>query len=110
MILARTAVYATLSITLRLVVLPRWILARTGFVAPAELGVVEAIGATLTAFGAVLALWCIATFVRLGQGTPAPFDPPRRLVIRGPYRFLRNPMYVGAFFALTGLAIVYRSA
>ena len=44
-----------------------------------------------------------------GKGTPAPFDPPRRLVVRGPYRFVRNPMYLGAGLALTGAALFYQS-
>jgi len=47
--------------------------------------------------------------VWVGRGTPAPFDPPRRLVIRGPYRFVRNPMYVGAGLALAGAALFYES-
>jgi protein-S-isoprenylcysteine O-methyltransferase Ste14 len=59
--------------------------------------------------GAALALSCILTFARLGKGTPAPFDPPRHLVVGGPYRFLRNPMYVGAAVALTGAALFYES-
>jgi protein-S-isoprenylcysteine O-methyltransferase Ste14 len=46
---------------------------------------------------------------RIGRGTPAPFDPPRRLVIRGPYRFVRNPMYIGAGLALSGAALFYES-
>ena len=56
-----------------------------------------------------LALACILTFVFVGKGTPAPFDPPRRLVIQGPYRFVRNPMYLGAGFALAGAALFYQS-
>jgi protein-S-isoprenylcysteine O-methyltransferase Ste14 len=59
--------------------------------------------------GAAVALWCVFTFVFIGKGTPAPFDPPRRLVIRGPYRFVRNPMYIGAGLALTGAALFYQS-
>ena len=59
--------------------------------------------------GAAVALWCIFTFAFVGKGTPAPFDPPRRLVIRGPYRFVRNPMYIGALFALIGAALFYGS-
>ena len=56
-----------------------------------------------------LALWCVLTFALVGRGTPAPFDPPRRLVVRGPYRFVRNPMYIGAAIALAGAALFYRS-
>jgi hypothetical protein len=44
-----------------------------------------------------------------GRGTPAPFDPPRKLVIAGPYRFVRNPMYIGAAVALAGAALFYAS-
>ena len=66
-------------------------------------------GAILGAAGAALALACIVTFVFVGKGTPAPFDPPRRLVMRGPYRLVRNPMYIGATLALAGAALFYRS-
>jgi len=59
--------------------------------------------------GGALALWCVATFALVGKGTPAPFDPPRRLVMRGPYRIVRNPMYLGAVFALAGAALYYES-
>jgi protein-S-isoprenylcysteine O-methyltransferase Ste14 len=59
--------------------------------------------------GAAAALWCIFTFAFIGKGTPAPFDPPRRLVIQGPYRFVRNPMYIGAGLALAGAALFYQS-
>jgi protein-S-isoprenylcysteine O-methyltransferase Ste14 len=51
----------------------------------------------------------VAAFARFGRGTPAPFDPPRRLVVRGPYRFVRNPMYIGAGLALIGVAMFYRA-
>ena len=59
--------------------------------------------------GGALALWCILTFTVVGRGTPAPFDPPRALVVRGPYRYVRNPMYLGAALALCGAALFYRS-
>jgi protein-S-isoprenylcysteine O-methyltransferase Ste14 len=63
----------------------------------------------LAGSGAALALACISTFVFVGRGTPAPFDPPRRLVVQGPYRFVRNPMYLGAGMALAGAAFFYQS-
>jgi len=59
--------------------------------------------------GTLLAVSCIVTFALIGKGTPAPFDPPRRLVVRGPYRFVRNPMYLGAALAMAGAALYYQS-
>jgi protein-S-isoprenylcysteine O-methyltransferase Ste14 len=64
---------------------------------------------SLQPIGTVIALWCVFTFVFIGKGTPAPFDPPRKLVIRGPYRFVRNPMYIGAGMSLAGAALYYES-
>jgi protein-S-isoprenylcysteine O-methyltransferase Ste14 len=59
-------------------------------------------GAALMVLGGLLAIWCVAAFVVEGRGTPAPFDPPRSLVPRGPYRWVRNPMYLGALLVLIG--------
>ncbi len=108
-LLARAATYATLFVGLLLVFVPAQILERAGITQPAQLGIVEYGGVLLAVAGALIALWCILTFVTVGQGTPAPFDPPRRLVVRGPYRFVRNPMYLGAVLALGGAALYYRS-
>ena len=49
------------------------------------------------------------TLVFVGQGTPAPFDPPRQLVVSGPYRYSRNPMYNGAGIMVFGAALFYQS-
>jgi protein-S-isoprenylcysteine O-methyltransferase Ste14 len=46
-------------------------------------------------------------FAWTGHGTPAPFDPPRRLVVVGTYRFVRNPMYFGVATFLLGEAILF---
>ena len=51
----------------------------------------------------------MGTFALLGRGTPAPFDPPRRFVAVGPYRFVRNPMYVGGLAMLAGFGLWRRS-
>jgi protein-S-isoprenylcysteine O-methyltransferase Ste14 len=63
----------------------------------------------LIAIGAPIALACIATFVVRGRGTPAPFDAPRQLVAAGPYRWVRNPMYLGAGLVVVGYAFYVRS-
>jgi protein-S-isoprenylcysteine O-methyltransferase Ste14 len=54
-------------------------------------------------------VWCILSFAIVGRGTPMPLDPPRRLVVRGPYRYVRNPMYLGAGLALGGAALYYQT-
>jgi protein-S-isoprenylcysteine O-methyltransferase Ste14 len=109
-VLIRAVVYATAFIGLFLVFIPARRLARSGLPPrPAGAGT-ELVGMVLAAVGGALALWCVFSFATLGRGTPAPFDPPRRLVVRGPYRYVRNPMYIGAALALLGAALVYRSA
>lgn len=45
-----------------------------------------------------------------GRGTPAPIDPPKTLVIRGLYRYVRNPMYVGIVCILIGESILLASS
>jgi protein-S-isoprenylcysteine O-methyltransferase Ste14 len=108
-VIFRAIVYATLFIGLFLVYLPGRLLARAGLVRPEVIGLPQIGGMIIGAIGAAIALWCIFTFAFIGKGTPAPFDPPRRLVIRGPYRFVRNPMYIGAALALAGAALFYQS-
>ena len=108
-VLARAVTYSVLFIGLLLVFLPDRILASTGIMRPAETGAWQVAGMLLGACGAALALTCILTFAVVGRGTPAPFDPPRRLVMQGPYRFIRNPMYVGAGLAVAGAALFYQS-
>jgi len=108
-VLARAVVYAALFIGFVLVYLPGRFLSWSGIVAPATTGPLQVAGMILVAIGTVIALWCVLTFVFIGKGTPAPFDPPRKLVVRGPYRFVRNPMYIGAGMTLAGVAIFYES-
>lgn len=59
--------------------------------------------------GAAVYLWCAWDFAVKGLGTPAPIDAPKVLVVKGPYRFSRNPMYVGVFAAIEGQALHYGS-
>jgi len=92
-----------------LVFLPARVLLWSGIVAPVSIGAAQVAGIVIAASGAVLALSCIVTFIVIGSGTPAPFDPPRRLVVVGPYRLVRNPMYIGAGLALAGAALFYES-
>ena len=66
-------------------------------------------GITLLGAGLTLFVACLARFATEGRGTLAPWDPPRRLVLRGPYRYVRNPMISGVTLVLFGEALVLRS-
>jgi protein-S-isoprenylcysteine O-methyltransferase Ste14 len=59
--------------------------------------------------GLVLAVATVRLFVRHGDGTPAPWDPPKRLVVRGPYRHVRNPMIVGVLLILLAESLLLQS-
>lgn len=107
--LFRAITYAALFIALVLVFLPAQVLRWAGVARPAVLGAPQFVGIVLAILGGALAIWCILAFATLGRGTPAPFDPPRLLVVRGPYRYLRNPMYLGAAVALAGASLFYES-
>jgi protein-S-isoprenylcysteine O-methyltransferase Ste14 len=108
-VLVRAVTYAALFIGLVLIYVPARLLSWSGIVRPAAIEVQQVAGMVIGAAGAAVALWCIFTFASIGRGTPAPFDPPRRLVIQGPYRFVRNPMYIGAGLALASAALFYES-
>ena len=66
-------------------------------------------GVAMIALGAMLTIACVGVFVARGHGTPAPFDPPRTFVATGPYRYVRNPMYLGALLMFCGLSLYLRS-
>jgi protein-S-isoprenylcysteine O-methyltransferase Ste14 len=108
-VVVQAVTYATLFIGLFLIYVPAQLLPGSVLVRPAATGVAQVAGMIIGGVGALIALWCVFTFAFVGKGTPAPFDPPRRLVIRGPYRFVRNPMYIGAALALAGAALFYGS-
>ena len=67
------------------------------------------IGLVLAAAGLMLATWTARLFLTLGRGTPAPWAPPRNLVVAGPYRHVRNPMITGVLLMLAAESLLFGS-
>jgi protein-S-isoprenylcysteine O-methyltransferase Ste14 len=85
--------------------LPLWIVTRNGHTAtPAAW---EATG--VIAAGAALYVWCVWNFAAVGRGTPGPWDAPSRAVAAGPYRWVRNPIYIAALLVVLGEAWLFLS-
>lgn len=59
--------------------------------------------------GLALAVWTVRLFATVGEGTPAPWDPPQKLVVRGPYRYVRNPMITSVLLMLSAEALIFGS-
>lgn len=66
-------------------------------------------GVILIAAGIPVLLECFARFALQGVGTPAPVFPTQHLVVKGLYRFVRNPMYVSLLAVLLGQALFFGS-
>jgi len=59
--------------------------------------------------GGATALWCFWEFTFRGRGTPNPIDPPKELVATGPYRYVRNPIYVSVLVIIIGHFLWFKS-
>lgn len=97
------------------VVIPRWLMrgwapsdTHWAVDTPVEL-VGHIAGALIFLAGFLLFAWCVSLFARVGEGTLAPWDPARRLVAVGPYRYVRNPMISGVVTMLIGEAVLQGS-
>jgi protein-S-isoprenylcysteine O-methyltransferase Ste14 len=105
----RSALWLTLSSLLWTILLPGVV---GGYVPWTFFGVREAtldprspwqlLGLVLTGVGVALLITCIVEFARSGRGTLSPVDPPTHLVVRGLYRYVRNPMYLSVTAILLG--------
>jgi protein-S-isoprenylcysteine O-methyltransferase Ste14 len=81
-----------------------------GWGLPAGVAVLPALaGFALIVLGLVLIVRTVALFASVGRGTLAPWDPTSRLVVRGPYRHVRNPMISGVLCILLGEAALLGS-
>ena len=87
------------------VLIPWWILA----LSHATFDPATWYATAVIAVGAALHFWCLWAFASVGRGTPGVWDPPRRFVAVGPYRWVRNPMYISALLVVVGEAWLFRS-
>ena len=67
------------------------------------------VGVVLLVVGGAVALWCVILFLAVGKGTPVPLSPPKRFIVRGPYKYTRNPMALGGWFMLIGETLILHS-
>jgi protein-S-isoprenylcysteine O-methyltransferase Ste14 len=95
-------------------VIPYWLARRNGI--SLRLGdtlpaiALQALAIVLLGIGLALFVGSLRRFAVDGRGTLAPWDPPRHLVVRGPYRYVRNPMITGVALVLAGEALLLQSA
>ena len=95
------------------IVIPVWLARRNGVTvgvaASVPLLLLQVVGVGVLGIGLVLFASSLRRFATEGEGTLAPWDPPRRLVVRGPYRYVRNPMISGVILILFGEALLILS-
>lgn len=105
---ARAALYVPVVVGTLLILIPYCLLRAHGSLSLAPLPGV-ALGSALILSGFSASLWTIWDFAVSGRGTPIPLDPPRQLVTRGLYRYVRNPMAAGFVTTLLGQAVMFHS-
>lgn len=63
----------------------------------------------MIAVGAALYVWCVWNFAAVGRGTPGLWDALTRVVVAGPHRRVRNPIYISALLVVLGEAWLWTS-
>jgi protein-S-isoprenylcysteine O-methyltransferase Ste14 len=91
------------------VFVPYFIVSGSGTVSPGHWALWRYLFLLPSAIGAGILFRCIWDFAVAGRGTLAPVDPPKRLVVRGLYRYVRNPMYLGVMMILFGECLTFES-
>ena len=89
--------------------IPHRILARNNWAFSFDIEGLRFLGWLPMVIGFAIVVWCVLSFAIFGKGTPSPLIPTKRLVARGLYRFVRNPMYLGWLMVLGGEALLFQS-
>jgi len=109
MLLLRSVFFTFLQPGTVTVLIPYWLISSRGAGVPSSYQSLRYLGVPLIIIGAAGLLWCIWEFFSQGRGTISPIDPPKHLVVRGLYKYVRNPMYVTVVTTLIGEAIFFMS-
>jgi len=91
------------------VLVPYLLLSSASHSSSTSLGLLRFVGLLPLLLGVAAYLWSAGSFALVGKGTPAPIDPPKELVVQGPYRYVRNPMYLGVVLVLVGETLILAS-
>ncbi|MGH7775499.1 MAG: methyltransferase family protein [Candidatus Binatia bacterium] len=110
MVLLKTLIFTVLVPGTVTVLVPYLLLTSSMKLFSVGIGIFRLLGLVPILLGGLIYLWCAWDFTFVGRGTPAPLDPPKELVVRGLYRLVRNPMYVGVFLVLLGEVLLFESA
>jgi protein-S-isoprenylcysteine O-methyltransferase Ste14 len=109
MLFLRSIFFAILQPGTVTILIPYWLISSRSVGASSRYQTLRYLGLPLIIIGATTLLWCIWDFFASGRGTISPIDPPKHLVVRGLYRYVRNPMYVSVVTILLGESIFFRS-
>jgi protein-S-isoprenylcysteine O-methyltransferase Ste14 len=109
MLLLRSLFFTFLQPGIVTVLIPYWLISSRGSDIASSYQALRYFGFPLIIVGAAGLLWCIWDFFAAGRGTISPIDPPKHLVVRGLYRYVRNPMYVAVVMTLIGEAVFFTS-
>lgn len=72
-------------------------------------GIQLLLGIIVGVVGLAMMLICISAFIRIGKGTLAPWAPPKKFIVTGLYRYVRNPMILGVLAVLLAEAVIFSS-
>jgi len=109
MIAVKTIIFTLLLPGVFLVLVPYFLLSSSGDRFAVDIGSIRYFGLVPMLSGVLMYIRCAWSFASAGKGTPAPIDPPKKLVVQGLYKYARNPMYTGVLVLLIGEAILFAS-
>ena len=108
MLFIRTLIFTLIGPGSIIVIIP-WLLLSSSVNFPLDAEGLRLLGLVAIVLGALIYFWCAWDFALSGRGTPAPWDPPQKLISERLYSKMRNPIFVGIILVLVGEAIVFQS-